>query len=265
MISMGRRSRVHYPGAVYHAMARGVDGRNIFSDDQDRNSFLSALERIKRQTDAVVYAYCLMGNHFHLAIKVGPVPLAAVMQRILTSYSITFNNRHDRSGHLFQARYKSIVCLDDAYLIGLIRYIHLNPVRAGLVAKPDDWPWSSHRTYLKSDQDGLLTEDLPNLDTPIEPVAFDPWPKDCDKNPPSLTRSSINETLTLTAIASLISEKTGIGIDELRSGSRRPNVVRAKRALSREAVRQGQRLSAIACWLGSTENTVAYYLRLESN
>ncbi len=100
-----------------------------------------------------IYAYCLMPNHFHLALKVSAVPLGSLMQRILTGYSITFNHRHDRTGHLFQARYKSIPCLEDRYLLSLINYIQMNPVRAGLVKSAADWSWSSRSPV-----------ELPNLD-----------------------------------------------------------------------------------------------------
>ncbi|MCR4295507.1 MAG: transposase, partial [Elusimicrobia bacterium] len=120
-------------------MAKGVDGRAIYTDDADRIGFLKSLNRIVNESGASVLAYCLMGNHFHLAIKVGAVPLSSVLQRILTSHALTFNIRHDRTGHLFQARYRSNLCLTDAYLTALIRYIHMNPVRAGLVSRPEDW------------------------------------------------------------------------------------------------------------------------------
>ena len=128
-------------------MARGVDGREVFVDDLDRRDFLGTILGLKSQTNCSIIAYCLMGNHFHLAIKVGTTPLSHIMHRLLTAYVIGFNARHAREGHLFQARYKSVLCLDDSYLIALVRYIHMNPVRAGLTVGPEDWPWSSHRYY----------------------------------------------------------------------------------------------------------------------
>ena len=144
---MPRPPRIHYAGAVYHVMARGVDGREIFADDSDRQTFLATTRGLKRETDCSVLAYCLMGNHFHFAIRVGRTPLSRIMHRLLTVYAMAFNFRHDRQGHLFQARYKSVLCLDDAYLIALIRYIHMNPVRRGLVSSPELWAWSSFRFY----------------------------------------------------------------------------------------------------------------------
>ncbi len=177
MCSMPRAPRIHYPGAVYHAMARGVDGREIFSDDQDRHHFMRILTHVFREMDAQRLAYCLMGNHFHLAVKVGITQLSILMQRILTSYSLSFNHRHVRTGHLFQARYKAVICLDNAYLAALIRYIHGNPVRAGLTKSPDLWRWSSYAEYIRSEKDGMIKSDgdLPTINIPDE-SSFNPWP-----------------------------------------------------------------------------------------
>ena len=195
-----------------------------------------------------------MGNHFHLAIKVESVELASVMQRILTIYSITFNNRHDRTGHLFQARYKAILCLDDAYLIGLIRYIHLNPVRAGLTIRPDEWQWSSYNDYHKAGLNGLLTShhDLPD---------FDPWKSGKTKAHPTLVRSNIDQPPPLSEIVAAVSARTGIGVAEIRSGSKRQDVVAAKRLLIAEAVKNGHRLLVVADWLGNSLSAITYHLR----
>lgn len=144
---MPRPPRIHYPGAVYHVMARGVDGRQIFIDDRDRRDFLRIILALRSETQFSILAYCLMGNHFHFAARVGSTPLSHIIQRLLTKYVLGFNQRHDREGHLFQARYKAALCLNDAYLITLIRYIHMNPVRAGLTKAPEDWPWSSYSEY----------------------------------------------------------------------------------------------------------------------
>src|SRR6185503_15252840 len=114
----------------------------------------------KSEMSCTILAYCLMGNHFHLAMRVGNIPLSRIMHRMLTTYAMAFNFRHDRTGHLFQARYKAILCLDDAYLLGLVRYIHLNPVRAGLVPKPENWPWSSHHLYAAGNSEDLVDQRL---------------------------------------------------------------------------------------------------------
>jgi len=234
-------------------MARGVDGRDVFIDENDGIRFLSVLERLKRQTQAIIRAYCLMGNHFHLAIEVGPVDLAAIMQRLLTSYSITFNNRHDRAGHLFQARYKAILCNDDSYLIGLIQYIHMNPVRAGFVVHPKEWRWSSYNDYRRSDTDSEIS-------SLHDPVYFDPWSIGKENVRPGLIRSNSESSPSLSDIGASISSQTGISVGELRSGTKRRSVVDAKRLLVNEAVKNGHRLLPISRWLGTTLSAVAHYV-----
>jgi len=114
-------------------MGRGIERRDIFRDDKDRRYFLSRLAVILDETQTQCYADALIPNHFHLLLRTGATPLSKVMRRLMTGYAVTFNKRHKRSGHLFQNRYKSIVCEEDAYLLELIRYIHLNPLRARLV------------------------------------------------------------------------------------------------------------------------------------
>ncbi len=250
MIGMGRRPRIHYPGAIYHVMARGVDGRSIYMDDADRSAFLTAMNRVISESGATLLAYCLMGNHFHLAIKVGRTPLPILMQRLLTGYVITFNHRHERTGHLFQARYESKLCLTDAYLAALIRYIHLNPVRAGLVLKPEDWVWSSCRSHRDA---GLVPGEIPPL--------FDPWSDPSDQPPPTLIRAPVEETLELSHYAERISTRTAISVHELRSGTKRADVVAARKSFVSEAVSGGHRMGSIARWLGLTPSALTRYMR----
>jgi len=115
-------------------MCRGIERCEIFRDDTDRNSFIERFGRLVSETKTVCYAWALLPNHFHLLLKTGNVPIATVMLRLLTGYAVTFNRRHRRAGHLFQNRYKSILCQEDPYLLELVRYIHLNPLRSGLVS-----------------------------------------------------------------------------------------------------------------------------------
>lgn len=131
---MPRQGRIDAPGALHHIIARGIERGEIFRDDQDRDDFLTRLEKIVIETHTGCYAWALMPNHFHLLLRTGRVPIATVMRRLLTGYAIGFNGRHRRGGHLFQNRYKSILCQEDPYLKELVRYIHLNPLRAGMVA-----------------------------------------------------------------------------------------------------------------------------------
>jgi len=142
-------------------MGRGIERRDIFRDDKDRRYFLSRLAVILDETQTQCYAYALIPNHFHLLLRTGATPLSKVMRRLMTGYAVTFNKRHKRSGHLFQNRYKSIVCEEDAYLLELIRYIHLNPLRARLVKdlkELDKYPWSGHSAIVGHGKNPLIPD-----------------------------------------------------------------------------------------------------------
>ncbi len=137
-------------------MGRGNARAAIFIDDEDRREFLRMLAEGVDRFGHSIHAYCLMGNHFHLAVRTGDVPLSKIMQNLLFRYTRYANRRYGRVGHLFQGRFKSILVDEQSYLLELVRYIHLNPVRANLVERPDQWIWSSHRAYLGRAKDGFL-------------------------------------------------------------------------------------------------------------
>lgn len=148
---MPRKSRMDAPGTLHHVMGRGIERTKIFRNQKDREDFLARLAILCRDGLVVVYAWALMPNHFHLLLRTGQQPLSTSMRKLLTGYVVNFNKRHKRSGHLFQNRYKSIVCEDDPYLLELTRYIHLNPLRAGLVdslAELNEYPWSGHSVLM---------------------------------------------------------------------------------------------------------------------
>ena len=126
---MPRQARLDAPGTLHHVMARGIEGRNIFRTDKDRNDFLDRLAAQCEAEALKVYGWTLIPNHFHLLVRTGNRSISASMRKILTGYVVRFNRRHQRQGHLFQNRYKSIVCEEDPYLLELTRYIHLNPLR----------------------------------------------------------------------------------------------------------------------------------------
>ena len=130
---MPRQARIDAPGALHHIIIRGIESKPIFRDERDKGNFLERLGSILSDTSTPCYAWALMTNHVHLLLRTGLVPIATVMRRLLTGYAQQFNRRHRRHGQLFQNRYKSILCEEDPYLLELIRYIHLNPIRAGLV------------------------------------------------------------------------------------------------------------------------------------
>jgi putative transposase len=148
---MPRKARIDAPGALHHIICRGIAKNKIFADAKDRLSFLKRLDKILTDTNTPCYAWALMPNHFHLLLRTGLVPIATVMRRLLTAYAIYHNRRHDRQGHLFQNRYKSILCQENTYLLELVRYIHLNPLRGKLVKdinQLDKYPYCGHSTIL---------------------------------------------------------------------------------------------------------------------
>lgn len=131
---MPRQSRIDAPGALHHIIVRGIARRSIFMDDHDRDRFLERFGVLLAELETPCFAWALMPNHVHLLLRTGSTPIAMLMRRLLTGYAVSFNRRHRRCGHLFQNRYKSILCQEETYLLELLRYIHLNPLRAGLVA-----------------------------------------------------------------------------------------------------------------------------------
>jgi putative transposase len=154
---MPRQARIDAPGALHHIIARGLERREIFCDQRDREDFLGRLEEIVTQSKTRCYAWALIPNHFHLLLKTGKVPVATVMRRLLSGYAGYFNRRHHRSGHLFQNRYKSVLCQEDVYLKELVRYIHLNPLRAGIVKdleELDHYRYCGHGYLLGNGQNG---------------------------------------------------------------------------------------------------------------
>lgn len=148
---MPRKARIDAPGALHHIIARGIARKKVFDDDADRDFFLERLGMIIQESQTQCFAWALIPNHFHLLLKTGATPIATVMKRLLTGYAMHYNRRHKRYGHLFQNRYKSILCQEDTYLLELIRYIHLNPLRAKLVADMkglDRYAYSGHSVLM---------------------------------------------------------------------------------------------------------------------
>jgi len=144
---MARKPRIHYSGALYHVMLRGNAKQTIFTEAVEYQQFEKILAQGLEVHQVKLHAYCWMKNHVHLALQVTETPLSKLMQSLSQRYTVWFNHRHERVGHLFQGRYKDILVDSDQYLLELIRYIHLNPVRANLVADPENYSYSSHRAY----------------------------------------------------------------------------------------------------------------------
>lgn len=161
---MPRVARIDIPGLLHHVIVRGIERRDIFMDDADRHSFVERLSSLLEKTEMRCYAWALMSNHVHLLLRPVRDKLSTFMRRLLTGHAVSFNLRHQRSGHLFQNRYKSIVCQEDEYLLQLIRYIHLNPLRLNMVAGMkglDRYPWSGHRVLMGKQE--LPGQDVDNV------------------------------------------------------------------------------------------------------
>jgi putative transposase len=144
---MPRKARLDAYGTLHHVMARGIERSPIFRDNKDRIDFLEHLGSLAEETKTTIYAWALIPNHFHMLLRSGPSGLPHFMRRFLTGYAVRFNRKHKRSGHLFQNRYTSIVCEEDPYFMELIRYIHLNPIKANIVKTMEEldvYLWSGH-------------------------------------------------------------------------------------------------------------------------
>lgn len=148
---MPRLARLDITGLLQHVIVRGIERCDIFNDDHDRQLFVDRLFLLLSETGVRCYAWALLSNHLHLLLMPTATPLSYFMRRLLTGYAVSFNRRNKRSGHLFQNRYKSIVCEEEPYLLELVRYIHLNPLRAGIVKSLEEldlYPWSGHATLV---------------------------------------------------------------------------------------------------------------------
>jgi len=145
---MSRPLRIEYEGALHHVMSRGNARQAIVLDDEDRAAWITALARTAERFGWVIWAYCLMDNHYHLLVETPNANLSRGMRELNGVFTQSFNRRHGRVGHLFQGRFKALVVDKDAYLLELCRYVVLNPVRAGMVEKAIDWRWSSHRVVM---------------------------------------------------------------------------------------------------------------------
>jgi REP element-mobilizing transposase RayT len=159
---MPRKARIDAPGALHHIIVRGINRRKIFFDDSDRDDFLDRLGGILSDSKTACFAWAFMANHLHLLLRTGTVPIATIMRKLLTGYAVSFNRRHRRHGHLFQNRYKFILCQEDVYLKELVRYIHLNPLRAGVVGelkKLDSYFYCGHSALMGITKHGFQDVD----------------------------------------------------------------------------------------------------------
>ncbi len=153
---MARRLRINLPGVVYHIFQRGNNKEYIFSEDKDKLSFLYLLEKHTKKEDFELLAYVIMSNHYHLILRLKEVPMQHFMHSIMSKYARAYNKRNKRSGHVFEGRYNSIPVEDEHHLQDLLRYVHQNPVRAGLCRRVQDYSWSTDQFYRMQTEGGLI-------------------------------------------------------------------------------------------------------------
>ena len=283
---MPRQRRVHVPDGLYHAVLRGNHRQIIFTDSDDYLRFEAIVARAIERYGASLFAYCWMTNHVHLAIRVAEAPLGAVMGIVASRYARAKQRAIDTTGHLFERRYRARLVDTDRYLLALVRYIHLNPVRAGMVAAPCDYRWSSHRAYLGESCPGWLriepvlgrfgssvgvavdayrrfmneptaVTERDQLSPTVRPTAA----HRVNREPPADTpdRPCVAATRrSLEAIAAEIANTLGWTLEDLRSRRRRSDLVMARGEIARRALLEGAaNLSQVARYLNRAPSTIS--------
>lgn len=285
---MPRKPRLHVPGGVYHVILRGNHREPLFGADKDRAYLNALVGDVVARFGLRIFAYCWMTNHLHLAVRVGDTPLDKPMQRLAMRYALHIHRDAGQTGHLFERRYRSILVDADSYLLALVRYIHLNPVVAGMVAEPMAYRWSSHRDYL-----GRAT--VPWVDAAFVLAMFGPttgvarvrylrfmrsWTEEdlapFEKHELRDTRAMEPEAPagdleppvtgpaergTLEQIAARHCERQGIGVAELASASRERRLCSVRTAIAREALDQdAATLTEVSRFLGRSASVLAQAL-----
>ncbi|MDQ1311080.1 MAG: REP-associated tyrosine transposase [Pseudomonadota bacterium] len=286
---MPRPRRLHVPGGLYHAVLRGNHRKAIFGHGDDYLHFEEIVARALERYGAELLAYCWMTNHVHLAVRIGEAPLGAVMGIIASRYARARQQALETTGHLFERRYRARLVDANRYLLALVRYIHLNPVRACMVADPRDYRWSSHRAYLGAPCPGWLR---------IEPVLavfgsspdaaraayrrfMNEVPDDADRDAitpnarrgaghhpeigsPARAREPGSHTVprALDAIIAAVAAERGVAVDALLSKRRHPALVKARKEIARLALAEGAaNLSQVARQLNRAPTTLSGLLR----
>jgi len=283
---MPRQRRLHVRGGLYHAMLRGNHRQPIFGDRHDYRRFEAILAEALDRYGASLFAYCWMPNHVHLAVQVADAPLGDMMRVLASRYARQLQRPIPTTGHLFERRYRARLVDADRYLIALVRYIHLNPVRARMVASPRDYPWSSHRAYLGGACPGWLRIDsvLGMFGAPTEAarlayerylgevpdaseqdhigVAVRPGaagPGQCRSPIARLnTADRARNPRTLDEITAEVAIDYGVAVEALTSRRRLGPLVRARTEIARRALREGSAsLTEIARHLGRSPSTLS--------
>lgn len=290
---MPRKPRIEYHGAFYHVITRGNQKQKIFKDQGDFQKYFLTLTTYKNRTDCSIYAYVLMSNHVHLLIETKDVPLSKFMQGLNQTYTMHFNRKYRTSGHLFQGRFKAILCDREAYLLGLLKYIHQNPLRAKITDRLDAYPWSSHHAYTGRNNPLGLIDINPVLRMFSENKGrarrkyreFMAEQESMDRNAVYATidqrlqgdeafvdevREKSEQQIepgrkkkehSLQKIAEAVEEVTGIGLRELQSVTRQSRVTDARRLVSVLGEQFGYKRNEIALHLKKDPAAVSHYLR----
>lgn len=263
---MPRMPRRDAPGVIHHITLRGVGQCDIFRDDHDRANLIDRLRIVMRECGLRLLAFAFMSNHVHLVVQTGSIPLARAMARIATGHAIHFNRRHQRVGHLFQNRYKARQIEDDAHLRNAIRYVHVNPLEAGIVgslAALEEFEWAGHAILVSGRQSDLLDvgaalapfgDSLPSARIALREFMRD-WETKLPSAPPPPTAPL--RLPQLEAELATVAAEFGVDPRDVANGSRRKEVSRARAEIARRALSL-HRLPAreVALWLGVTHPAV---------
>lgn len=286
---MTRKKRFWEPGRCYHIMLRGIDGRPVFSDDGDKCKFLLLLQEAGEMHDFRIHAFCLMTNHIHLLLESLEGGLTAGIHRFATRYAQYFNRRYKKRGYVFQGRFRSILVEDGTYMKRLLRYIHLNPLEARLISRPQDYPWSSHNAYFSEakfvwlETDRILsyfgfnrtnaivnlaefmtatmeaTEDLREIERASRAGVYG-----CDEFKRSfvvtaaLKKPANAEGFSLDALMAIVCERLGVTKEQLCSEEKTREVVDARAILARAAqLLRGLNLSDVCKTLNKHHGTIS--------
>ena len=292
---MSRKPRIEFNGAFYHIITRGNQRQRIFKDATDFQKYLQLLTIYKNRYGCRIYAYVLMNNHVHLLIETRDIPLSKVLQGVNQSYTMYFNRRYRTVGHLFQGRYKAILCDRDNYLLALLKYVHHNPVRAKITEGPDKYPWSSHTAYTgKNNPLGLVDTDqalrmfsenkgrarkryevfvndgqvmkkrevYATVDQRLQ-GGEDFVDRVIEKYEGEVKRERRKKEYTLPQLARAVEKHYDLTLHDLRSAAKQRTVMQGRRAFSLLAREYGYTGREIAGYLSKEPSSVTKYIRSE--
>lgn len=253
---MPRNPRLDYTDSIVHVISRGVDRRDIFSNDGDRLFFLRLMREAFRHTDIRVIAWCLMGNHFHLLLSTGSVDLGKPMHVLLQRYAMYFNRRHGRVGHLFQGRYKAFRILSTRRLYRAVDYIHNNPVAARFVTDTKDWPWSSHHEFVSGEFKRIDHSRLEEVGG-VAPADLREGYLDAyeERREPSQGQRPIEVHLEIAA------DVAGVDVEDVVGDGKGEQLAKARKIFMFAAATDGYSQAVIAAALGRTQGAVSQALR----